>query len=239
MNRTTESGAGPEQSVEPSPCGRREEILEAATKLFAEHGFSDTVTQVLVERLQIGKGTLYRYFPSKRDLFLAAVDRVMRQLRQCVDSVIANIADPFDRIARAIHTYLVFFEKHPEFVELLVQERALFKDRKKSTYFEHQDTNVLRWRVLFGSLILEGRVREIPVERITDTINSLLYGTMFTNYFSGQKKPPEQQAKDILDVVFYGILSESERQRMGQECVGPCVDLTETAGRPEAIRTQE
>lgn len=199
-------------------CGRREEILEAATKLFAEHGFSDTVTQALVDRLQIGKGTLYRYFPSKRELFLAAVDRVMRRLRQSVDAVIIHFENPLDRVANGIRTYLEFFEKHPEFVELLVQERALFKDRKKSTYFEHQDTNVVRWRTLFGSLIVEGRVRDIPVERITDTINSLLYGTMFTNYFSGQPKPPEQQANDILDVVFHGILSESERQRIGSRC---------------------
>src|SRR4051812_16674434 len=39
-------------------CGRREEILEAATALFAEHGYSDTVTQVLAEKLQVGKGTI-------------------------------------------------------------------------------------------------------------------------------------------------------------------------------------
>ncbi|SIO00221.1 transcriptional regulator, TetR family [Singulisphaera sp. GP187] len=232
MNRTTESGAEPKEHDEAIPCGRREEILEAATKLFAEHGFSDTVTQVLVERLQIGKGTLYRYFPSKRELFLAAVDRVMRRLRQSVDAAIANIENPLDRVARAILTYLVFFEQHPEFVELLVQERALFKDRKKSTYFEHQDTNVLRWRILFGGLIEEGRIRKIPVERVTDTINNLLYGTMFTNYFSGRPKPPEQQAKDILDVVFYGILSESERERMGRGCVDSRPEPAPRADRP-------
>ena len=51
----------------------------------------------------------------------------------------------------------------------------------------------------------------MPVERITDVIGDLVYGTMFTNYFTGPRKPPEAQAQDILDVVFHGILSESER----------------------------
>ena len=55
--------------------------------------------------------------------------------------------------------------------------------------------------------------RQMPVERITDVISDLVYGTMFTNYFTGHRKPPEEQACDILDVVFNGILSESERQR--------------------------
>jgi hypothetical protein len=112
-------------------------------------------------------------------------------------------------------TYLAFFAERPEYVELLVQERAQFKDRKKPTYFELQNNNVVRWRTLFGSLIAAGRVRQMPVERITDIINNLVYVTMFTNYFSGRLTPSEQQARDILDVVYFGILSESERGRRG------------------------
>lgn len=219
MNSTAESRPG--TIDEPGTCARREEILDAATALFAEHGFSDTVTQVLAERLQVGKGTIYRYFPSKRELFLAAVDRVMRRMRTHVDAQITTIQDPLARVAQAIRAYLSFFAEHPEFVELLIQERAHFKDRKKPTYFEHQDNNVRRWREIYRALIAEGRVREMPVERITDVIGNLLYGTMFTNYFAGQKKPSEQQASDILDVVYHGILTESGRQAVPQGPGGP------------------
>src|SRR6266566_2547576 len=98
---------------------RQKEILEAAAKLFAEHGYADTDTQLLADELGVGKGTLYRYFPSKEDLFLAAVDRSMRKLRQTIDARIARIKDPLDRIAEAIRTYLAFIADHPEFVELL------------------------------------------------------------------------------------------------------------------------
>ena len=52
------------------------------------------------------------------------------------------------------------------------------------------------------ALIDEGRVRELPVERITNVVGNLIYGTMFTNYFIGQAKPVEEQAKEILDIVF-------------------------------------
>src|SRR3954471_10999862 len=102
---------------------RREEILDAAARLFAERGYSETDTQVLAEKLGVGKGTLYRYFPSKRDLFLAAADRVMRRLRQRVDERLADIQEPFERIAVGIRTFLEFCAEHPEYVELLVQER--------------------------------------------------------------------------------------------------------------------
>ncbi len=195
-------------------CARRhEEILDAAARLFAEHGYSETDTQLLADQLGVGKGTLYRYFPSKRELFLAAADRVMNRLREHLDAGIQGIDDPLDRIATAMRAYLEFFAAHPEYVELLIQERAQFKDRKKPTYFEHRERNIVRWNALYRDLISAGRVRAIPVERITDVLGNLMYGTMFTNYFTGPKKPFEAQAQDILDIVFHGILTDSERRR--------------------------
>ena len=71
-----------------------------------------------------------------------------------------------------------------------------------------------RWRKFYARLIAEGRVRDIPVERITDVVGNLIYGTMFTNFFAGQVKPVEQQAEDILDIVFRGILTDAEAHRL-------------------------
>jgi AcrR family transcriptional regulator len=204
-------------NLNPPPASgawtRREEILAAATRLFAERGYSQTDTQALAEDLQVGKGTLYRYFPSKRELFLAAVERVMIRLGERTDAAVAGVHDPIERISRAIRAYLSFFGEHPEFVELLIQERALFKDTKTPIYFEYRKKNVERWRELYRSLIAAGRVRDMPVERITDVVSNAIYGTMVANYFTGQHKSPEQQAQDILDVVLNGILSDSERER--------------------------
>jgi AcrR family transcriptional regulator len=194
-------------------ASRQEEILDAAAQLFAKHGYAATDTQLLADELGVGKGTLYRYFPSKEELFLAAVDRAMRKLRESIDDSIAELEDPLDRIGVAIRTYFTFLENHPEFVELLMQERAQFKDRKTPTYFAHREANVERWRALYRSMIAVGRVRNMPVERITNVMSQLLYGTMFINYFTGQRKSPEEHAQEILDVVFHGILSEDERRR--------------------------
>lgn len=204
----------PGRPVDPELRDRRcEEILDAAVKCFARAGYAGADTQVLADDLGIGKGTLYRYFPSKEKLFLAAVDRVMRRLRASIDERIAGIDEPLERISQAVHAYLEFVADNPDFVEMLVQERANFKDRKKPTYFEHREANIERWRTMYRDMMSEGRLRKMPVERITDVFGDLMYGTMFTNYFTGQKKSPEQQAEAILDVVFGGILSDSERRR--------------------------
>src|SRR5688572_32807938 len=113
----------------------------------------------------------------------------MRRLKEHIDKAIDKIDEPFERIAEAIRAYLAFFADNPDFVELLIQERAQFRDRKKPTYFEHRDRNVERWRAMYRDLIAQGRVRDMPVERITDVFSQALYGTIFINYFTGEPKP--------------------------------------------------
>jgi AcrR family transcriptional regulator len=192
-------------------ASRSEQILDVAMALFAQHGYAETDTQMLAEKLGVGKGTLYRYFPSKEQLFLATVDRVMRRLKEEIDTRVDETEDPLEQIAVAIRTYLAFFAEHPDYVELLIQERAIFRDRKTPTYFQHRQANLGRWQALYQGLIDEGRIREMPVEQITDVMSGVVYGTMFTNYFAGRHKPLEEQARNILDVVFHGILSDTER----------------------------
>jgi len=192
---------------------RRDEILGAAAKLFAERGYAATGLQIVADALGVGKGTLYRYFPSKERLFLAAVDRGMRRLRECVDAARATVGDPLEQIVEGMSAYLGFFDQHPELAELLIQERAVFRDRKKPTYFEHREANVGRWRDLFAGLIADGRVRDMSVDQITNVFSNLGYGTMFTNFFAGRQKSLPVQAREIVEVVFHGILTDRERSR--------------------------
>jgi AcrR family transcriptional regulator len=53
---------------------RRDQILDAAIRLFARTGFRDASTATLAAELGVSEPTLYRHFPSKRALYLAALD---------------------------------------------------------------------------------------------------------------------------------------------------------------------
>lgn len=200
---------------------RREEILAAATALFAARGFPDMDVQEAADALGVGKGTIYRYFPSKRDLFLAAADRAMRLLKAHIDAAAEAAPDALGQIEAAVHAYLGFFAGHPEFVELLIQERAEFKDRKKPTYFVHREANIGRWNERLQALIAAGQVRDLPVEQLSDVLGDLLYGVMFTNVFAGRRRDHAAQARDILDVVLNGLLTPAGQRRRARARSGP------------------
>lgn len=207
---------GPGRPASPTLRSQREEeILDAAVKLFAERGYSNANTQELADLLGVGKGTLYRYFPTKQELFLAAADRVMARLNETIDAAAASAEDPLDRMASVVRAYLNLFAEHPEYVELLILERAQFKDRPTPTYFVNHEANTGRWQAVLRKMIAAGRIRDIPVDRITDVIGAMVYGTMFTNYFARRNRSLDEQVRDIVDIAFHGILSDSERQRRG------------------------
>lgn len=187
---------------------RRAEILRVSTSVFAENGFAATDVQVIADRVGVGKGTVYRYFPSKEELFLSTVDFGMIQLQATLNESASDQLEPLERIAAGFRSYLTFFDQHPEIVELLIQERAHFRDRKKSTYFVHKDANIEPWRVLIRDLIAAGIVRDIPAEHITDFMSNVLYGALFTNYFSGGEKSLSSQANTLLELVMRSILVE-------------------------------
>jgi len=81
---------------------RREEVLAAAVAEFALHGLHGTSTEMIAKRIGISQPYIFRLFPSKKDLFLAAVD-------QCFDRVEAafrNAARGSVRVPEA-HTHLL------------------------------------------------------------------------------------------------------------------------------------
>ncbi|HTI51522.1 MAG TPA: TetR/AcrR family transcriptional regulator [Planctomycetaceae bacterium] len=229
MSAELSSGEAP---VARRRAERRQAILEAAARLFATSGYAGCEMERLATELGIAKGTLYLYFPAKQELFFACVDWGMSQMQRTVRAAAERETDPFRRIACAIRAYLAFFEEHPEYVELLIQERAIFKDRKRPTYFEYRKVNLGYWHDQYRALIAAGRLRsDLPVERISDTMGSLVYGTMFTNHFVGRSVPLDEQSAVLLEIVFRGLMSEDERRLVPLlSGIGPQAESTAPPG---------
>ena len=190
--------------------------LETAAGVFAARGYAGTEVQEIADLLGVGKASLYRLYPTKKDLFLATVDRGMERLGDAVDAAAAEATTDLERIRLGTLAYLAYFDAHPETVELIVLERAVFRDRSRPTYFRYRDLRMVPWQALYRRCIDAGEVRDIPPERFTRVFSDALYGTIFTNYFAGRRESFEEQADELLDVLLHGILAESPAPRGGR-----------------------
>jgi AcrR family transcriptional regulator len=187
---------------------RAEEILDVAIRVFSAQGFAQADVQQIADDAGVGKGTVYRHFGNKEGLFLAAAGRGLQRLKESIDTEVDSLADPLEQLKVATRAFLAFFDAHSEILELVIQERAHFRDRTTPTFFgPRTDERAQRWRERMLKLTEQGIVRDLPVEQIIDTVGKFLYGAVFVNYFGRHDKTLSQQGDQIVDALFYGILA--------------------------------
>lgn len=66
---------------------RREEIIQAAEKVFFSKGFEKSTMDDIAERAELSKGTLYLYFKSKEDLHMAVARKAIGLLNSITSAV--------------------------------------------------------------------------------------------------------------------------------------------------------
>jgi hypothetical protein len=107
--------------------------------------------------------------------------------------------------------YLDFFAEQPGFVELLIQERAHFRDRKRPTYFEHRDANVGDGRRSspLSSRRAGAKGPDRADHRRPQASSSTEPCSRTTSRARRSPRPPRPGT--ILDIVFHGILLAPEQ----------------------------
>lgn len=198
---------GPGRPLDPERVTRkREEILRAAAACFGADGYAGTDIDQIAAAAGITKGTVYHYFDSKEELFLAAVDHEANRLRLAVLAAADASSGDVDELAAVVHAYLAFFDSNPHVVELFVEERSTFKDRERHSYFVHRDMTWLRWLDLFRRMIDARVIRRVEPREITRVLSDALYGTVIANYFTHARRSAREQAVQIMNIVVGGLL---------------------------------
>jgi AcrR family transcriptional regulator len=191
---------------------RKAQILDTAARVFATYGFANTQVQTIANHLGVGNGTIYRYFPTKEQLFLNAVERGLNELKAEMDAVLSQPHDGAGLMRVAVRTYLAFFHRRPEMAELFIQERAAFPHHHRPLYFATRNDEIeCKHAMFFDHLVESGVIRPIPQERFFAVIGDLLYGTILTNLLTNRKSDPEAQAEDVLDVILHGLLANDAK----------------------------
>ena len=80
------------QLVRRDPQIVRQRILDAAQDEFMRVGYERANTNLIAQRFGVSKATIFRYFPTKRELFEAVVERIAERWRQgiAIDTIVAD-----------------------------------------------------------------------------------------------------------------------------------------------------
>lgn len=81
---------------------RREQLLDCAAQLFAQAGYARATTAQLAKAAGVTEPIIYRHFESKRDLFVALIDRASERTVKQWEEHLADAKDPAERLLRLI-----------------------------------------------------------------------------------------------------------------------------------------
>ena len=98
---------------------RREEIIDAAQRVFFQKGLTVATMDEIAEAAELSKGTLYLYYKSKEDLYLAVMLRGMDILYEMFIAVLSESRTTIEAIANLGEAYYDFFRQHRNYYRML------------------------------------------------------------------------------------------------------------------------
>src|SRR3954465_1098539 len=101
------------------PARTQAEILDVATREFAEHGYSGARVDEIAARTRTTKRMLYYYFESKAGLYTAVLERAYAQIRAAEQTVDVENLEPLAAIRRLAQLTFDHHEAHPDFIRLV------------------------------------------------------------------------------------------------------------------------
>ncbi|WJX08425.1 TetR/AcrR family transcriptional regulator [Bacillus cereus] len=104
---------------------RKEEILEAGLEVFAEKGYYNTTTALIAEKVGISQPYIFRFFRTKEDLFVAALERAFERILQAFKNVESN---PEDIVIKMVEAYEKLSVSYPNEIALQVIGLSVTED---------------------------------------------------------------------------------------------------------------
>ncbi|HEX3270405.1 MAG TPA: TetR family transcriptional regulator [Ktedonobacterales bacterium] len=206
----------------PAEGDRRSQILAAALEVFSERGLEGATNTAIAARAQVTHGLIYFYFPSKEDLFCAAVeyqaDLVFAQLDLASELASERAsADPPEQTLRRIVSRFVAVMEEPQNVSLmriLMREAALREPqagcaRPSRDYIRvvardlsHELSGYLDRQVERGTL--RSLDTTLAAQLMTSALISVLMRRTSSNP-SGTKQSREELTNAIVDLFLHGL----------------------------------
>lgn len=110
---------GIQERKEREKTQRRDDILNAAQEVFFEKGLQNATMDEIAEKAELSKGTIYLYYRSKEDLYLAVMMRGMELLYTMFAQATGKQRSAVEALRALADVYTQFFHEHRSLFRML------------------------------------------------------------------------------------------------------------------------
>jgi TetR/AcrR family fatty acid metabolism transcriptional regulator len=184
-----------------------EQIVNAAQREFSKHGFHEAAVSDIADQAEVGKGTVYRHFGNKNELFASLISRASSQLIESIQSVIDTQNSALEKLEQIYWLHFDLFDNSRPLVQVIVNEGI---DR-----LGDQKPDVLkRWRT-YNQLVTDvmdegidaGTVKPGDAESMARAFLWSIWGVFRSAILFDDDNPREQYGKQMLNTKMEGLRS--------------------------------
>lgn len=188
----------------------RKSLIEAATLLFAQNGFTKTTTADVTKALKLSHGTVFVHFPKREDLIHAVIDdfgsRLASELKKNVGA-----ESELEKVLKAHIRSLTAYE---DFYFRLLSELHSLPNSIKSTVF--MLNSAVSWNMWEATepLIKSGKIRKIDRPSLFNTWMALIhYHLVNREQFSTQKSIFKDKGDALVKHFMNLIQNQKEKKQ--------------------------
>lgn len=199
----------PEKSVKRrlSADERQQEIVRVAMELAARQGVDEVTTQDMAQAMNLTQGAIFRHFPTKDAIWLAAMRWVREQLMKVVEKAARGAVDPLDALERMFFAHLAFIGKHPAIPRLVFFDQLQRKNPQLKQLIQEIVTG---YEARIATLLVEakslGLARADLDEKSAATLFiGMIQGLVIQSSIFGSARSINEQARRIFPIYLAGV----------------------------------
>ena len=158
---------------------KKQEILNAAMKMFAQKGVSKAKMVDIAKEAGIGKGTIYEYYQSKEEIFEDAFHHFTEQADTEIAKRLFKLDDPIEKLETWIDAWMETIQIHSlDFIEIMIDFWAEgVRERQMDTVFD-MNRIYSEYRIAIARILDEGIAKGTIRKLNSVLIASILIGAM-------------------------------------------------------------
>ena len=208
----------PAESLRTSPTNvkkkrevRREEIIETAIDIFYEHGFHKASIRDITEKMGLTKAAIYYHFRNKEEILFIIVDQATKELLFLLKSSLSMDRDPIENLKSLIINQIRYMEFNRKKVKIMVEDKRFLGGRLRSIIKDQERTTFYLFKSYVENLQNEGKIKKFDLNTVTFGIFAMI--NWLDHWYRPNKKLTLKQiADEIVNILFYGLLSDDARK---------------------------
>ncbi len=197
---------------------KRDIILNAAIKVFAEKGYYSCRTLDISGEAGVAYGSLYQYFKSKEDILLSIFNENWDALLKRMEKINQTISNPVERLLSVFGFIFRSYQRNPNLMKVLIMDLP----RLKQFYNPENWKNYNRFFTGVADIFQEGQKKGIFRKDFSPLIASfVIYGAVdmtirqyvYNPDFNHEEFPVEKANNQIMGLLEQGFLMKEPARK--------------------------